>query len=257
FTCQSCFKTFTSRSNLERHSRLHTGHKPYSCSICGKAFSRKDHLSNHATKHAYKCGTCSKRFSDKKLLVTHYQYDHNAVLTNICDYCNKGFSSTESYEEHVKIHPQYEGGSPRASPSPVNMKKMHSCPKCSFSSSDALTLAKHTVIHLDGGHRCFTCLACAKTFDDPLTYCDHLLVHPNEVNIFECVICRQLCSTIQSLRRHEATTEHNRSPCMFCAKTFAQKANRDRHVCLHTGEKPYSCPECDEKFSRGDKLKLH
>jgi uncharacterized Zn-finger protein len=52
-------------------------------------------------------------------------------------------------------------------------------------------------------------------------------------------------------------SEHNRSPCMFCSKTFAQKANRDRHVCLHTGEKPYSCPECDEKFSRGDKLKLH
>ena len=41
FTCLCCFKTFTSRSNLERHSRLHTGHKPYSCAICGKAFSRK------------------------------------------------------------------------------------------------------------------------------------------------------------------------------------------------------------------------
>lgn len=307
FTCQSCFKTFTSRSNLERHSRLHTGHKPYVCTICGKAFSRKDHLSNHATKHAYKCGTCSKRFSDKKMLVTHYQFDHNAVLTNICDYCNKGFSSAESYEEHLKVHPQYQGDKPEsprpmsasqtspsvfrpsakrsASPSstPVNLAKS-SCKKCSFSTSDPLTLAKHKLIHAET-QRFFTCLACAKTFDDPLNYGDHMLVHQNEVNVFECVICRQLCSTLQSLRRHEANhlsdlgdldledypeapaaSSTPRYSCFTCNKSFATqsllKDHMEMHLDLNFPERPvtvhgFACPTCKSDFDSYTALLFH
>ena len=36
YTCRTCFTTFTSRSNLERHTRLHTGHRPFICTICQK-----------------------------------------------------------------------------------------------------------------------------------------------------------------------------------------------------------------------------
>jgi hypothetical protein len=71
-----------------------------------------------------------------------------------------------------------------------------------------------------------------------------------------CVVCGLECSDFADLETH-CITEHSRSPCMFCTKTFAQKANRDRHVCLHTGDRPYGCPECGERFSRGDKLKMH
>jgi hypothetical protein len=71
-----------------------------------------------------------------------------------------------------------------------------------------------------------------------------------------CVVCGLECADFADLEAH-CVAEHSRSPCMFCAKTFAQKANRDRHVCLHTGDRPYGCPECGERFSRGDKLKMH
>ena len=63
-----------------------------------------------------------------------------------------------------------------------------------------------------------------------------------------CVLCTQIFNTFQEMETH-CLNEHSRSPCLFCSKTFAQKANRDRHLCLHTGDKPYSCPDCDEKFS--------
>ena len=45
--------------------------------------------------------------------------------------------------------------------------------------------------------------------------------------------------------------------CLVCGRSFAQKANRNRHMCLHTGLKPFMCVLCGVKFSRGDKLKLH
>lgn len=71
-----------------------------------------------------------------------------------------------------------------------------------------------------------------------------------------CVLCGVDCADFAAVEAH-CQTEHARSPCMYCPKTFAQKANRDRHMCLHTGDRPYGCPECGERFSRGDKLKAH
>ena len=40
FTCRHCFATLTSRSNLDRHTRLHSGHRPYVCTICQKVCQR-------------------------------------------------------------------------------------------------------------------------------------------------------------------------------------------------------------------------
>lgn len=52
-------------------------------------------------------------------------------------------------------------------------------------------------------------------------------------------------------------SRHGKHVCSICGRSFAQKANRDRHMCLHTGARPYPCDICGEKFSRGDKLKIH
>ena len=36
--------------------------------------------------------------------------------------------------------------------------------------------------------------------------------------------------------------------CTFCGKGFTKKANLESHITLHTGEKRYSCTQCDKKF---------
>ena len=182
FTCHHCHKTFTSRSNLERHSRLHTGFKPYVCAICNKAFSRKDHLSNHSAKHAFKCGHCNKRYADKQSLAQHFKYEHESMLTNTCEFCNKGFSSLEACEEHVKTHPQYQAvqkayqQKPPGSESAVALlqqpsgapgtpgaagAKKYPCDACKYVGPDRISLIKHRLVHIDG-QRCYTCLSCAK-----------------------------------------------------------------------------------------------
>lgn len=243
FTCQCCYKTFTSRSNLERHSRLHTGHRPYICHICSKAFSRKDHLSNHATKHAFKCGTCSKRFVDKKTLATHFSYDHNVAMACVCEYCNKGFSSTESYEEHVKAHPQFHAAATAAATASYNaavlpppkkrlFTKKLQCTQCSFMTTAKIQLIKHMLVHSENT-RCYTCLSCAKMFSNPLDYDEHLFSHCSEMNIFECCICRQINSTLDSLKRHELTHLASDPVSYQLANTLAMDQKEDQR---ETGE---------------------
>ena len=42
--CVICDKRFVRPAELLRHTRIHTGEKPYQCETCAQCFIRKDHL---------------------------------------------------------------------------------------------------------------------------------------------------------------------------------------------------------------------
>uniref|UniRef100_A0AAQ6IRW9 C2H2-type domain-containing protein n=1 Tax=Anabas testudineus TaxID=64144 RepID=A0AAQ6IRW9_ANATE len=46
--------------------------------------------------------------------------------------------------------------------------------------------------------------------------------------------------------------------CPRCGEAFGQASSlRLRHLRIHTGERPYSCPYCCRTFSDGDTMKKH
>jgi uncharacterized Zn-finger protein len=47
FECDTCHRYFARRHDLERHTRIHTGIRPYECPCCQKSFSRSDARNRH------------------------------------------------------------------------------------------------------------------------------------------------------------------------------------------------------------------
>ncbi len=106
-TCHICNKQFSSKSNLSRHTRIHSWEKPFYCNLCDKTFSRKSYLTQHKKVHTddkpYSCDECGKSFSVNSHLTNHRRI-HSGQKPYSCDHCEKSFTQVSSLQVHIKSH---------------------------------------------------------------------------------------------------------------------------------------------------------
>ncbi|CDQ68993.1 unnamed protein product [Oncorhynchus mykiss] len=80
YPCQYCGKRFHQKSDMKKHTYIHTGEKPHKCQVCGKAFSQSSNLITHSRKHtgfkSFGCEICAKGFQRKVDLRRHHESQH-------------------------------------------------------------------------------------------------------------------------------------------------------------------------------------
>uniref|UniRef100_A0A667WML4 C2H2-type domain-containing protein n=1 Tax=Myripristis murdjan TaxID=586833 RepID=A0A667WML4_9TELE len=90
FPCsvQGCERRFSRSDELNRHVRIHTGQKPFQCTICSRSFSRSDHLTTHTRTHTgekpFSCDVCGKRFARSDERKRHGRVHVKQQLRRLC-----------------------------------------------------------------------------------------------------------------------------------------------------------------------------
>uniref|UniRef100_H2LGB2 Zinc finger protein 131 n=1 Tax=Oryzias latipes TaxID=8090 RepID=H2LGB2_ORYLA len=118
---------------------------------------------------------------------------------------------------------------------------MFRCNKCERSFKQYSHLKQHIKSHLGSLERPHVCSHCGKAY----TREGALKQHINTFH-FEA---EELSQNQKPQKKVHV--------CEYCKKNFDHFGHFKEHLRKHTGEKPYECPDCHEKFARNSTLKCH
>lgn len=141
FSCSVCDKSFTRRAHLSRHSRLHTGERPYACLICNIFFTRSEPRNQHMIKvhpefRSESCNICGKAYIDENDRIVHTR-SHQMKRSFRCTVCSKEFEKASSLAGHMQIHSGNESSG----------RRIHKCGTCQMEFGRFDHLIRHQTVH--------------------------------------------------------------------------------------------------------------
>lgn len=227
FKCDKCDGRFASSSNLVQHTKYHEGLRTNVCSYCGKGFITTSDLINHEKQHLnrreYKCKFCLKTFNTHKDLRSHTIIKHKDPNTwnYQCEVCNKRFHIKPNYDSHMRRH---VGDKP------------FSCQMCQKSFVTKDELRKHMTSHTNV--RAFQCATCGKEYKDKRVLDIHM-------------------AKVHGVGNAKIPLRIRKHLCNICPKAFYDKNKLMRHLCTHSGERPFGCSMCEKRFTDKSYAKYH
>ncbi|KAM7286816.1 zinc finger protein 253-like [Ixodes scapularis] len=85
-----------------------------------------------------------------------------------------------------------------------------------------------------------------------------VLVPEEDQSRYQCPHCSYSCTNRAYLQRHmRVHTGERPYRCDVCPSAFKDRSNLNRHRRCHTGEKPFKCPHCWRRFNQTSSLRTH
>ncbi|KAG8004786.1 hypothetical protein GBF38_010574 [Nibea albiflora] len=244
FSCSECGKTFSKHGFLETHLRTHRGGKPFSCSVCGKKYSIYKYLIQHMSVHSGEKPTSCTIECDKRLCYSHRLKSDTGWLTEqnlfSCSVCTRKFTQRGYLTQHMARH---------------TGKIRFRCCVC-----DKRFAWRHEL----KSHKCFG--------ESSQTEEDREAPPPtgNSAKQIDKGADGGSDSDDKTSDSSEPEMETKGPPsgvntafdkksfiCSECGKTFCGEENLQMHMRTHAGETPSSCSLCENGLMQTDHTGIH
>ncbi|XP_034485931.1 zinc finger protein 317 isoform X2 [Drosophila innubila] len=100
-----CRKSFTTQKELTRHTRGHTGERPYACRYCPSRFADLGTIRQHERRHTntrpFECAVCGKSFFSSNSLSKHRLRHQDMPRTHHCTICDIWFQRPDHLAAHM------------------------------------------------------------------------------------------------------------------------------------------------------------